>query len=90
MPSALQKAGHLLRSSWRPQYQVTKLSKDEAASAAVEVRPLVYLIVPTGLVYAFRWALGDKGLSQHMLIGLQLVRPIGLVFVLGRILRGDS
>ena len=46
------------------------------------VRSLVYLFLAAGLGYAFRWALVGKGLSQHMLIGLQLLRPIGLVFVL--------
>ena len=48
------------------------------------VRPLVYLFLAAGppLGYAFRWALVGKGLSQHMLIGLQVLRCIGWVFVL--------
>ncbi len=46
------------------------------------VRALVYLFLAAGLGYAFRRALVGKGLSQHMLIGLQVIRPIGLVFVL--------
>ena len=46
------------------------------------VRTLVYLFLAAGLGYAFRWALVGKGLSQHMLIGLQVLRVIGLVFVL--------
>ena len=46
------------------------------------VRPLVYLFLAAGLGYAFRWALVGKGLSQHMLIGLQVLRVIGMVFVL--------
>ncbi len=48
----------------------------------VPFRSLVYLFLATGLGYAFRWALVGEGLSQHMLIGLQLFRCIGLVFVL--------
>ncbi len=46
------------------------------------VRMLVYLFLAAGLGYAFRWALVGEGLSQHMLIGLQELRVIGLVFVL--------
>jgi len=46
------------------------------------VRSLVYLFLAAGVGYAFRWALVGKGLSQHMLIGLQLFRTIGMVFVL--------
>ncbi len=45
-------------------------------------RALVYLFLAAGLGYAFRWALVGKGLSQHMLVGLQVVRIIGLIFVL--------
>ncbi len=45
-------------------------------------RSFGYLFLAAVLGYAFRWALVGKGLSQHMLIGLQLVRPIGMVFVL--------
>ncbi len=45
-------------------------------------RALAYLFLAAGLGYAFRWALVGEGLSQHMLIGLQVLRPIGLVFVL--------
>ena len=50
---------------------------------------LVYLFLAAGLGYAFRWALVGKGLSQHMLIGLQLVRPIGMLLVLEH-LRGNA
>ncbi len=46
------------------------------------VRPLVYLFLAAGLGYAFRWALVGKGLSQHMLIGLQAFRCVGWVMVL--------
>ena len=46
------------------------------------VRTLVYLFLAAGLGYAFRWALVGEGLSQHMLIGLQVFRTIGFVFVL--------
>ncbi len=46
------------------------------------VRSLVYLFLAAGFGYAFRWALVGEGLSQHMLIGLQVLRVIGLVFVL--------
>ncbi len=45
-------------------------------------RPLVYLFLAAGLSYAFRWVLVGNGLSQRMLIGLQVIRPIGWVFVL--------
>lgn len=55
---------------------------DREIFRGLPIRPLVYLLVPTGLVYAFRWTLVAEGLSQRMLVGLQLVRPIGLVFVL--------
>ncbi len=48
----------------------------------LRIRSLVYLVLAAGFAYAFRWALVGKGLSQRMLIGLQLIRPIGLVFVL--------
>ena len=46
------------------------------------VRSLVYFFLAAALGYAFRWALVGKGLSQHMLIGLELFRAIGWVFVL--------
>jgi len=39
-------------------------------------------LLAAGLVYAFRWALVGKGLSQYMLIRLQVLRSIGWVFVL--------
>ncbi len=49
------------------------------ASAA---RPLIYLAVIAGIAYWSRnWILGF-GVSQHLLIGLQLIRPVGMVFVL--------
>lgn len=44
-------------------------------------RPLFYLILPSVLVYRFRhWILGN-GVPQQLLIGLQLIRPIGMIFV---------
>ena len=45
------------------------------------LRPVVYLSLGVGLAWAFRWRIVGKGLSQHILIGLQLARPIGMVFV---------
>lgn len=45
-------------------------------------RPLLYLILASLIAYKARhWILG-QGVSQHLLIGLQLIRPIGMVFVL--------
>jgi len=45
-------------------------------------RPLLYLLLASLVAYKARhWILG-KGVSQHILIGLQLVRPIGMVFVI--------
>ena len=46
------------------------------------IRSLVYLFLATGLAFAFRWTLVGKGLSQRLLIGLQLFRCVGLVFIL--------
>ena len=46
------------------------------------VRTLVYLFLAAGLGFAFRWALVGEGLSQHMLIGMQLIRPMGWVFIM--------
>lgn len=44
-------------------------------------RPLLYLLLPPALAYCFRhWILGN-GVSQRLLIGLQLIRPIGMIFV---------
>lgn len=45
-------------------------------------RPLLYLFLASVVAYKARhWILGH-GVSQHLLIGLQLIRPIGMVFVL--------
>jgi len=45
-------------------------------------RPLLYLFIAVMVAYLARhWILG-QGVSQHLLIGLQLIRPIGMVFVL--------
>lgn len=44
-------------------------------------RPLLYLFLASIVAYRARhWILG-RGVSQHLLIGLQLIRPIGMVFV---------
>jgi len=44
-------------------------------------RPLLYLIIAIVVAYMARhWILG-QGVSQHILIGLQLIRPVGMVFV---------
>ncbi len=44
-------------------------------------RPLLYLIIVSTIAYIWRHSLLGSGVSQHLLIGLQLIRPIGLVFV---------
>ena len=45
-------------------------------------RPLLYLFLVSFVAYTARhWILGN-GVSQHLLIGLQLIRPIGMVFVI--------
>lgn len=44
-------------------------------------RPLFYLIIPAALAYRFRYLILGNGVSQHLLIGLQLIRPIGMIFV---------
>jgi len=45
-------------------------------------RPLLYLMLASLIAYLARhWILGN-GVSQHLLIGLQLIRPIGMVFVI--------
>ncbi|MEM7191047.1 MAG: hypothetical protein AAF439_15655 [Pseudomonadota bacterium] len=45
-------------------------------------RPMIYLVIAMATTWAARhWLLGD-GVSQHLLIALQLFRPIGMVFVL--------
>ncbi len=45
-------------------------------------RPLLYLLLASLIAYKARhWILG-QGVSQHLLVGLQLIRPIGMVFVL--------
>jgi len=45
-------------------------------------RPLLYLVLASLIAYLCRhWILGS-GVSQHLLIGLQLIRPIGMVFVI--------
>jgi len=63
-------------------FGAVKYGFDREFFRGLPVRALGYLFLAAGLGYAFRWALVGKGLSQHMLIGLQLLRPIGLVFVL--------
>ncbi len=45
-------------------------------------RPFVYLLIAAAIVWAFRWQLVGDGLSQRLLIALQLCRPLGLVFVI--------
>lgn len=44
-------------------------------------RPLIYLSLISLMAYLARNWILDSGVSQHVLIGLQLIRPIGLVFV---------
>lgn len=44
-------------------------------------RPILYLAIAASLAFWGRnWVLGS-GVSQHILIGLQLIRPVGMVFV---------
>jgi len=55
---------------------------DYVLGADFPARPLLYLILASLIAYKARhWILG-QGVSQHLLIGLQLIRPIGMVFVL--------
>ncbi len=45
-------------------------------------RPLLYLFLASAVAFKARhWILG-QGVSQHLLIGLQLIRPIGMLFVI--------
>ncbi len=46
------------------------------------VRPLLYLFISAFLAWWTRDVLLGTGVSQHLLIAFQLVRPIGMVFVL--------
>jgi hypothetical protein len=69
-------------------FGAVKFGFDRGFFFGLPVRTVVYLFLAAGLSYGFRWALVGKGLSQRMLIGLQLVRPIGMVFVLEH-LRGN-
>ncbi len=45
-------------------------------------RPILYLVLSAAIAWWFRELLLGKGVSQHLLISFQLVRPIGMVFVL--------
>ncbi|MEM6282588.1 MAG: hypothetical protein AAF787_10380 [Chloroflexota bacterium] len=45
-------------------------------------RPFVYLLLSAAIVWIFRRQLVGNGLSQKLLVGLQVVRPVGMVFVL--------
>lgn len=45
-------------------------------------RPMLYLTLASLTVYLFRNWILQGGVSQHLLIGLQLFRPVGMVFVL--------
>ncbi|MGL4609785.1 MAG: hypothetical protein ACRCYY_08890 [Trueperaceae bacterium] len=45
-------------------------------------RPLLYLLLAAITAWSLRGYLLGKGVSQHLLIGFQLIRPIGMVFVL--------
>jgi len=45
-------------------------------------RPLLYLFLASIVAYKARHWILNNGVSQHLLIGLQLIRPIGMVFVL--------
>ena len=69
-------------------FGAVKYGFDREFFRGLPVRPLIYLFLAASLGYGFRWAMVGKGLSQHMLIGLQLIRPIGMVFVLEH-LRGN-
>ncbi len=49
---------------------------------AAAARPLLYLAIAAGLAFWGRYWILGTGVSQHLLIGLQLIRPVGMVFVL--------
>ncbi len=63
-------------------FGAVKYDFDRGFFFGLPVRALVYLFLAAGLGFGFRWALVGKGLSQHMLIGLQVIRLIGFVWVL--------
>jgi len=63
-------------------FGAVKYGFDREFFRGLPVRTPVYWFLAAGLGYAFRWALVGKGLSQHMLIGLQAFRCVGWVMVL--------
>ncbi len=47
-----------------------------------QIRPIVYLLTCIILVWLFRWKIVGSGLSQNLLLGLQIFRLIGVVFLI--------
>ncbi len=60
----------------------TKYGFDNNLLPAIPARPLYYILPALILTTVFRKALIGNGLDQRWLIGLQFVRPIGMLFVL--------
>ena len=58
-------------------------------SPLLDARPVLYLFATLVLMWLFRWRLVGDGLSQHWLIGLQVLRLGGGVFILEH-LRGNG
>ena len=63
-------------------FGAVKYNFDAPVLFGLPLRPLVYMSMLVGLTFFFRKRLIADGLSQELLIGLQLIRPIGMVFVL--------
>ncbi len=70
----------LLWSIWA--FGATKYELDTKVLPAFPPRPVYYLLPAIVLTTLFRKQLLGTGLDQRWLIGLQFVRPIGMLFVL--------
>lgn len=63
-------------------YASIRYGFDDAVFQGSPARPMVHLFVAAVLTWMFRRRLLGNGVPQQVLIGLQLFRPIGMIFVL--------
>lgn len=63
-------------------FGIAKYGIDLSLGINEQVRPLIYVSLASIFTWVFRKSLVGHGLSQNLLIGLQVFRPLGLVFLI--------
>lgn len=63
-------------------YAAVRYEVDVALVGDAPFRPLLFLVPVLVVAWLLRKAVIDRQVSQHVLIGLQVSRPLGLLFVL--------